>query len=698
MQLARMAEQAAEKLRQEESPDRMAWETVEVLLSRALAKDADNRLAKRIAAEATAALAKFRAKGAAQGNASRVGDRRVDAWGDWLQGAATDAAKLLGAALGVAALILFIARLLLLWPMGWLLRNAKFLFRWARHPVLAVISLTTLSVLVAMMLPEVWAERENITHDHGAAWFGWWVVGLSVGGGIATFLTWAWLFQRQRVRIQMQAKGKDDSAGAAAVVAHLRSLGASPPEGLELPLGADADVLSGANLSSGALTGIFGKVLSVVQMALSVTPWRVLIDAEGDNQTIVVVSLHGRVRDTAIIRHKLVDDKSPSVDPLKLAAARVLMSILDASGNYKGMGEARHWRSVGLQYDAETTERSSSDKARILAAAVDLDPGSWPARMSYRMEMSRHSDDSAKLLELSNWLQVAAGRQRKHDWALKARMVYGAYAAFLNHRVAEHSEHSERCRCRDGQEAELRASLEQVVAKGLRKGTFERMFKQNAYALLRYPLGTTRPPPVPSGMTPSTAYTIACFAAIQQPPNFGRAIALLQFAYSDPGYKEAAASDPMLKKILESPQYRKSIHSEPRKVLTDIAPFDAYKSALTLSGLTDPDLLARWELSALAGILSTRKHTARVVRHKARLISSIPSELTAYRLEIAEALASVGVAKPGDVTRVRTKRRHARRAKRAIFAACAARSLADPSLSAVNAWLNLPERDPLPTT
>ena len=161
----------------------------------------------------------------------------------------------------------------------------------------------------------------------------------------ATLLTWFALFFRQRVRIDIQKEGEDGKAGAAAIVAHLRQLGASPPQGLEIPLGSDVDALNGTNITS-TVKGFIGSLLTIFQTALAITPWRVLVDKDSDDQTIVIVSRHGRVLASEAIKPKFLGKDGPTVDAHKMVAALALLTILEADDKLAGLAGAQDWRSV----------------------------------------------------------------------------------------------------------------------------------------------------------------------------------------------------------------------------------------------------------------------------------------------------------------------------------------------------------------
>ena len=244
------------------------------------------------------------------------------AWKDLAKDHADEWGTLIAAAIGTAALIVFAARLLLLLPQRRhrppQLRPRK---KGGVAETLTAVSVTAAAVATAVGLPST-LETADIP----------WMVFLTGLNLAALFFTWCWLYHRQRVVIEMLDKGSPSTAGATAVVAHLRRLGASPPKGVEIPLGADAQILEASNITAG---GLAGKFVRLLQTALAVTPWRVRIDMEPRTTTSrssspgTVVPSRARGRDVARdpelrLRPRLRERRVPPVTSSPASSTRRL--------------------------------------------------------------------------------------------------------------------------------------------------------------------------------------------------------------------------------------------------------------------------------------------------------------------------------------------------------------------------------------
>lgn len=642
-----------------------AWKAVETSARQALAVDQENQLATVLLAQADAAIASIEEEAAPFGGLDA--DDRSSDWTDLLQGSLADLGRLALLALGLMTAIVLLARLLLLAPQS-VGRRSVGPPRLPVAGVVAPVAVAAAAAAVVVLLPD--ADNQRL----------WW---LAAGVVAATLVSWSWLFHRPRVQVTMQVKGKSDECGAAAVVAHLRSLGARPAAGLEIPRGADVETLKGSNIAAASVTGVLGSLVGVLQSALSVTPWQVLVDRDTDDQTVVVVSLHGRVRETAVIQHAMFGKSGPKVDPLKLAAACVLMTILDVTKRYDGLGGATVWMSIGLQYDATSGVRPQEEMLQMLARAVDLDPASWPAQMSWRVERGRSSSKGDELEMLSDWLCQAAGKVTdRADSTLRARMAYNAYVAYLNCLAAREVDPAPDSI--DGQRLEaLRWDVDDAL-KQVPQGAFRSRMTANVEALRARLPATATDLRSEIALTPSRAYIRACQWAGRR-DTFDRALVALDFAFSDEKYRAVAKTDPMLEDLRELPAYRNAFPVQPRAALTDIAPFDVHSVALKAAGLTEPAPLGRIPLKRLAAALGADVAVARELQQRALLVLAVDPELEAYRLEIVEVAVAEGITTVADL---RSPDVDAVALGSAIMTACRRRGLADPDPADLQAWLD----------
>ncbi len=612
-------------------------------------------------------------------------DRLADRWSDDAAEVGKDLGVIGLAVAGAFALVLLLARLLLLAPLS----LAAQVRATRSGPSTWALVLAYIALAAAVGIATPYAVSGAGLTNSGALW----ILGCLIIAAVlvwATMATWFALFYRRRVRIDMQEKGADGKAGAAAIVTHLRKLGASPPRGLEIPLGADVAALSGANITS-SFEGWLGTLLSVVQTTLAITPWRVLVDKDSDDQTVVVVSRHGRVVASEVIKPKVLGKDGPEVDAHKLVAALALFTILDEDDSLEGMAGARDWMSVALQYDVATTPgRKPEQRTQLLALAVDMDPGNWVAQFSYRMLLSRDSEDANELRVLTNWLTAGADMlaAEKVDGsanaALVARMRYAAYAIRLNHRVVLAPE---RCGCTVST-ATLFTKLTMAIGqlKDPQQALLQSRLRSAAAALDENVLL-----PVVSWtqeLTPTSAYSLACHLA-QRPDAASRAaaIAYLAFAYGDPRRKSEAPSDPSLKALRKTAEYRKALGEKPPSDLMATAPFNAHKTTLEAVGLTEPALIALTSVDRLAGILGYPKLVARDVRKRAALVAAVPSALDSHRLLIVSTLVDAGVLGPSSLAALLQdpSRRQAVRTK--LRTTCETKGYPDPGSTALDDWL-----------
>lgn len=731
------AQNSADKLSDppQTQADVSSWKAVKTLAQQAAALDTEDKRAEDLLTQADSALTKTTLS-------TRTHDR-AKAWTDLLKDASKDLGTLATTAVATLALIALIARLLLLLPpmqgkedqagKRWVVPG-----RWSRGAIPMALANAALVVAVLLGGPaaagvQIWPLGKGKVHVLPVLG----VVALALLGLVAVFLTWGWLFHRLRVRIDMQQRGESAKAGAAAVVAHLRSLGAAPPRGLEVPLGTDADTLSGSNITS-SVKGVLATFVGVLQSALSITPWRVLVDtvtvpapaatagaqstgASSDDEkkdeeknatieaTIVMVSRHGRVIDSALIM-PTHGAGGPRIDVSRFVAARSLRTILAANQTTEGLGGATDWQSIALQYEATTGEHDEAEKKLLLASAVKRDPNNWAARMSYRMSLYSTSTDPDTLAGLTNWLLAAAKELKEGEEALKARMLYAAYATVLNHKmvtlqlqkagkptgtlaIPDHSTIGPRL-------------IDLIDNKDLNP-TFAANIRR-AYSALTQPAphapNEFDPGRSSTGselewllMDPNMAYSWACWNALalaENPDhevakkNTSDAITFLRYARADETLRGQADNDQSLGGLRKTPEYRAEFGTEPDGDILAAPPFNAFKAALTKAGLTEPAAIAATGSWRLRSLLDIKYSEAKNLVRTARLYTQVGDDLTNYRVGIIAALAKHGIVDQGGLRGLKTNK--ATGVRETVLDDSVQSGYPDPDSAALNRLLHLP--------
>ncbi|MCB7137019.1 hypothetical protein [Cellulosimicrobium marinum] len=216
--------------------------------------------------------------------------------------------------------------------------------------------------------------------------------------------------------------GSTDTASEASgrVLAYLRELAADPPAGLEVPRGTDVDALKGGALASLPDNPVLRTLTSIVQGLLGTTPWRVLVDENGTKSVAVVVTRNGRTAGTAVVERDVLlrvatdagaapesAEVLDTVDLHKAVAALVVTTLARHHPGFDGLCGTTDWRALALYHVATSDcRRHPALRCALLARALDLDPGSWPAQLAYRSTVERRSTDPAVLGAYRKWLTL----------------------------------------------------------------------------------------------------------------------------------------------------------------------------------------------------------------------------------------------------------------------------------------------------
>ena len=408
-------------------------------------------------------------------------------------------------------------------------------------------------------------------------------------------LSW-WMASRLRVSISATKAEGEDVPTATHVRALLSELGASPPKGLEVPVGADAEELTGALT---AIPGAGSWVKSVADIfvgLLSVTPWRVEIARIDDEQLAVRITRNGHLGASALIGPtdgRISDDAVPAIDQQRLAAAFILMTLSDAHGPFGGLGKTHDWRSLGLHYIATADpelrkEENREVQQQTLASALQLDPGNQLARLAWQHSLWRRSTDAEELRGYQEWLKnyISDIQDEPEMDTVRLRAAYTRTAVCLNwwSLVADDNwpyQQKERL----GQYRLARSELVSLNTLG-KGGSVNMRMKGIVRSMPKVEEGATAlPGPRESNASGSSSaiYNLACWYA-KTPGGYPRAVSLLKQVASVPAVKEWMPEDPMLASLRTEDVYKNEFLADPRDDFYALAPLVPHAKALDQAG------------------------------------------------------------------------------------------------------------------
>ncbi|MDQ8042912.1 hypothetical protein RDI86_13680 [Cellulosimicrobium sp. XJ-DQ-B-000] len=236
-----------------------------------------------------------------------------------------------------------------------------------------------------------------------------------------------------------------EGTGGARLVALLGELGAEPPRGLEVPRGTDISALSGSALSELPQGAFVKAVVSLAQGVVGSVPWRVTVEERDADHLAVVVTRNGRAAGSAaldragLLRFDPEDPTSAAaaaqVDLYRAAAAVVLLTLARHHAGFEGLCGATSWRSLALQYVAQSDLTDAPDREReLLARAVDVDPRNDLAQVALAHAEGRHHTLREDLDAYGRWLDrfVARTAGRSGYRSLRLRAQYSRAATTVN--------------------------------------------------------------------------------------------------------------------------------------------------------------------------------------------------------------------------------------------------------------------------
>lgn len=520
----------------------------------------------------------------------------------------------------------------------------------------------------------------------------------SVLAALGVLLVATVLATRLRLTIEVTSGRSGDrttsheGTGGARLVALLGELGAEPPRGLEVPRGTDISALSGSALSELPQGAFVKAVVSLAQGVVGSVPWRVTVEERDADHLAVVVTRNGRAAGSAaldragLLRFDPDDPASAAaaaqVDLYRAAAAVVLLTLARHHAGFEGLCGATSWRSLALQYVAQSDLTDAPDREReLLARAVDVDPRNDLAQVALAHAEGRHHTLREDLDAYGRWLDrfVARTAGRSGYRSLRLRAQYSRAATTVNACFAPGRDGDDPAGRLDATAVDaVRALLEalaveraagredalvvrlqdavdslylqaEVAARALEPvapqrvptapGTEpgeraepsetaetprERLRRAYRAALARDPEGADPPSPT----TPTGEYNLACTYAVRTTP-LGAADALrttdhLRRAVVLADLRTWLHDDPMLAAYRERPEYAAEFGQDPLDLLA-VAPFARYAPALRSWGLTTEQRIVAVSPPDLAALLGTTPEEAARVRAAAHLAADLPA-------------------------------------------------------------------------
>lgn len=469
----------------------------------------------------------------------------------------------------------------------------------------------------------------------------WWGAGAALVSAFAFALAWG-----AGPRLTITSKGDADAPATEYLRTLTTLLGASPPRGLEVPSGTDADFLTWIGISETPGNPLVAAVVRVLKLSLPPTPWQLVVTAHSADLMTAELTRNRRLVDTETIQRgamfRFLDgvgaaDTDDTLPLAPFAAAFAVLRIASAHGLRQGLAGAQRPRSVALQYLGALRPRGDTSTEAIFAEALSRDPQNMLARISYWHSLYRAADSVEKLVRYRALLDgVLTGSSLADEPALRLRVLYTRVAVGIN------------LRSLDGVDPGLEAAATTLLAEAVRPltddaETFRNTLLESARVLVRSIPDVTDPTPdpeEPESNGPSVNYAWGCyFATNGEDPD--RALRHLQLSNENPELAAWRRSDPQLKAFRDSQTYREAFGDPVPADILSVSPFRDHAQRLRSAGLVNAERLAEASVVDLAD-LGLKPPAARWVRQLALLGQSLPDGLAAWRVPIVAAFAEQG--------------------------------------------------------
>ncbi|RFA08515.1 hypothetical protein B7R54_04205 [Subtercola boreus] len=244
-----------------------------------------------------------------------------------------------------------------------------------------------------------------------------------VAGVVGAFCFATAMGSRLRLLIDVSSEGAPDASESAHIVALIADLGAAPARGLEAPVGSDVTALKDTALSVPSANAFVNVVMWILNTLFTTTPWHVTVDIGKDADVSVLLTRNTRARAAFIISADRImppDENRPVGQANALAdhllafvASAIIVTLAEDYRGFEGLGGARNWQSVGLQYVASVNYLDKPDiQEALLTRALDLDPGNLPADVIYQFDRYEGTHTLADMSTYREWLKAQIEKVR----------------------------------------------------------------------------------------------------------------------------------------------------------------------------------------------------------------------------------------------------------------------------------------------
>lgn len=550
----------------------------------------------------------------------------------------------------------------------------------------------------------------------------WSLMACAATGAAAGVLLFAtWIGTRLRVSVDVHnADGSVRNSSTGQLLAYLNELGAEKPRGVEAPRGTEMDALTNAldGIPEGRVAQV---VLRVVRTVLGTTPWRVIVDEDGDGRVSAEILRNGRSLDTMSTSRQpfrflteATERPVPEPDLKKFVAAFVVTTMSLHHQGFEGLLGARSWSGVGLYYIA-TTDLAREDRAAqvALAHATAREPANWLAQFALRRLVAKRADDDPRRMRAyGEWIGehlkgegklVGRGTEIVRLRSLWTRLVLSANADTIEdqrrhdgRKTADTSASRTKRYLADLEHEMNRKDLPSWVRTAPLFADMESAEKPIRWSVL----GVEPEDGALSPFSPTGHFNRACYYAMQPTPEDDVVADALQVALSLPRLRDSLARDPQLARFRNTETFRRDFSDPIKTSFADLDRVQPHREKLERAGLRTPAALARSSVTEVAQMLRVARSVSQDLVEIARIADSAHRTVGDVGMEVVQQLDVLGHRSVGDVLALTSDRRAelARQVARSVSGRPGAESAGNVRAVAVVLidWFDALEDEPLP--
>jgi hypothetical protein len=509
----------------------------------------------------------------------------------------------------------------------------------ARTAVAGLVLIAAASAAPALVMP---------LRSKEVSWASWSSVAVVAALGVG-LLAYG-MATRLRIRVDVRdAAGQPDVSAADYVLARLERLGADRPRGLQRPQHTDVMGLPDNALDTLPENKVLSALLKLVYAIVPLMPWRATVAWLDADRLSVTLWRNGRLVNATVVSRPALglpaaqQGDQQAADSLRArlltgVAAFVLLEVADkASVLRRGLCGASRWDALALQVlanDPKTQSEPDSD-LRLLARAVDRDPGNHMAKYAFLVLRCRYSPDPGEQRSFAKAMSALVCRvspQRAAEEravlletcalvdeqeattldkpslpaeegfeALEMRALHAEGAAWLNAHLLQPDPSALRSAARAA-----RALLERCdrYASGQIKG-FVKEIGPTAGFLWQCVVGANRTLgeekfdrqaqrwSEAQDMSLYAHYDRACARLVAEEPDLDGALEDLHLACAAPELQEWASQDPSLENLRKRGEFWAAIGRPRATAFTDLEPIKPHVPKLVAAGIHTAGQLRR---------------------------------------------------------------------------------------------------------